>query len=362
MVTGRKGHRWMPALALLLGPAWVVTARAQIPKPVVGASEAPAPQAAGHTGVWLPVFQFRDGFWVNLHHFLYLQARFQQQLPVASGEPSPAERAPEDLSKAAPAERQAWQDAVDYYGKNFANYDLAFDSFLARVNDRLGELGTCPDLSGRTIASCNAGLSAELTAVLEEAAPIYRAHWWPQQDQANQVWIAATEPLVRQYGGKLAETLVRVYRAGWPTAPILVDVTDYAGPFGAYTSLDPFHVIVSSTDPRNQAPASFEAVFDQSSRSLALGIEQAIVDQCRRQTKPIPRDLWQALVFYTTGEVMESGSGGPPGYTASSNRDQSYITARGWQGYQRLLKRYWQPYLNGKADMQTAIAELVTAL
>jgi len=38
------------------------------------------------------------------------------------------------------------------------------------------------------------------------------------------------------------------------------------------------------------------------------------------------------------------------------------FTQRGWEEYVRLLKIYWQPYLDGKVNFEDAIAHLVSAV
>jgi hypothetical protein len=58
---------------------------------------------------------------------------------------------------------------------------------MIRIKDRLTDLETA-----RTLR--DSGLDATLVAALERATPIYRAHWWPQHDQANGAWIAAVPP------------------------------------------------------------------------------------------------------------------------------------------------------------------------
>jgi hypothetical protein len=35
---------------------------------------------------------------------------------------------------------------------------------------------------------------------------------------------------------------------------------------------------------------------------------------------------------------------------------------RGWDDYLKLLERFWQPYLDGKATFDDAIAHIVSAL
>ncbi|HEX2714818.1 MAG TPA: hypothetical protein VHM88_21740, partial [Candidatus Acidoferrales bacterium] len=208
------------ALLLLLGSAG--TARAQ------EASQAP-----------LPVFVFRSGFWINLHHFLYEQARLRKgrtsnsRQGEAPGPPASAEPASTDALT--PAEREAWTASLDFYGGDLAERDLLFNGDMVNINNRLAQMEGCPDLSGKKSRECASGLQQELIAALERAAPVYRSRWWPEQDRSNRAWVASVGPLVRQFGAGLAQQLASIYRAEWPFGQLRVDVVCYAGPFGAYT-------------------------------------------------------------------------------------------------------------------------------
>lgn len=323
---------------------------------------AAATQTPGEPPV--PVFEFHSGFWINLHHFLYQQARQQSQGTRATGKtaaPAKAQPAPE----LTPAEQAAWETARGYYAAQMAGRDLLFNRDLVLIKDRLAELEAEPDLS-------KSGMRPELVAALERAAPIYRTHWWPAHDKQNREWIAAVAPLVRQKGRRLAEGLAEVYRTEWPAARIRVDVAHDAGSAGAYTTLDPLRVTISSNNPDIQGRGAFEVLFHEASRALAGEVNEAIARECRRLGKPIPRELWHALLFYTTGEVVRralvapsgESSSLPPlvvdGYTPYAYRIGLYN--RGWQNYQRLLERYWQPYLDGRTDFDSALARLVSAL
>jgi hypothetical protein len=79
------------------------------------------------------------------------------------------------------------------------------------------------------------------------------------------------------------------------------------------------------------------------------------------------------LVFYTTGEVIRTvlTSGSPNrsdkrpsasgnGYNTYAFREGLY--QRGWKNYLELLQRFWQPYLDGKATFDDAIARMVSSL
>jgi len=210
-------------------------------------------------------------------------------------------------------------------------------------------------------------------AVLEQAAPIYRAQWWNEHDRRNREWIAGVAPLVERMGGPLSQDIARVYQSRWPHEPIPVDVVFYGGPFGAYTSLEPTHITVSSSDPRNQGMSAFEILFHESSHALATSVQDGITKACHARGIPIPRDLWHALLFYTTGELVRRAAvqgelraaGSAPSsavapYTPYAKRNGLY--SRGWQDYERVLEGYWQPYLDGKADFDHAISAVVAGL
>src|ERR1700685_3054665 len=81
----------------------------------------------------LPVFEFHSGFWVNLHHTLYQEAKFRTPQAVqpsssrqtAHGDdgqstPRPAlKTSPYASAPLTPDEQRAWNDALNYYATNY---------------------------------------------------------------------------------------------------------------------------------------------------------------------------------------------------------------------------------------------------
>jgi hypothetical protein len=205
--------------------------------------------------------------------------------------------------------------------------------------------------------------------VLEAAAKVYRVQWWPAHDGKNRGWIEAQAPRVREMGARLAEPLSNVYRTPWPAEPIRVDLVYYAGPFGSYTTLDPVHVMLSSADASNQGPSGFELLFYEGSHAIGGSVEDVIVRECHVRGIPIPRDLWHALLFYTTAKMIGPAEAAAPasavanassdGTAALSHKYAAGLTARGWQGYERVLEVYWQDYLDGKVDFDRALTAVV---
>jgi hypothetical protein len=336
----------------------------------------------------LPVFELHSGFWINLHHMLYYEAK-QRESPANATQKSNAvpqlklRTMGDPGASLNPAERQSWDSSVAYYAANYADKDLLFNTDLMLLKNQLEDFEDCDELSGKRKKTCDAGLPPKITQILETAAPIYRAHLWADQDRANRRWIARVAPLVEEQGVGISERLADIYQTKWPREKIRVDVTAYANWAGAYTTLDPLRVTISSTDSRNQGNEAFEVLFHEASHGIAEPVQQAIIRECRQRNKAIPRDLWHALIFYTTGEVIkpllndgprqpqgkqDSGISSPdpaPGiardtYIPYAVREGLY--ERGWKDYLELLTRFWQPYLDSKSTFDDAIARMVSAL
>ena len=324
----------------------------------------------------LPVFEFHSGFWVNLHQFLYYQARLREISPearsAAKNSGTTLKQPPVALN---PAEQKTWDQAIAYYRANYAGKDAQINLDLILLKNQLGDFEDCNELLGTKKKTCDAGLPGNIGVILEAAAPVYRAHWWPDQDRANRRWVARVAPLVREQGVGISQRLAEIYQSTWPKAKIRVEVCAYANAAGAFTTLDPLRVAISSTDARNQENNALSVLFEESSHGIAIPVEDAIARECRQREKPIPRDLWHALIFFTTSEVLIPLLQDPLA-THSADEDAAPETSksaivppeiweklkqRGWGEYNRLIEIYWQPYLDGKVRFEDAIAHLVSA-
>jgi hypothetical protein len=140
-----------------------------------------------------PGFRFTtERFWLALHHFLYVLGRAEAgsrdagRAPVA-GAPADAERG---LATLAAGEREAWREAVAFYAAGPSRRDALFDRGLVDTAVALAAVEG-PSLAG-------AAPDTELAAVLERAAPLYRAAWWPAHRAAGEARVAALEPLLAE--------------------------------------------------------------------------------------------------------------------------------------------------------------------
>lgn len=308
------------------------------------------------------IFEFHSGFWLNLHDFLYHQARIRAR--QLAGNPDKAVGTSPGMANVGgltPEQQRIWASVLDYYRNTWIKHDLLFDEEMVRIKDRLVESEAAADLK-------ESGLQPELVAALESAAPIYRAQWWAEQGRANQSWMEAVTPLVNRFGDTLIGQLTTAYRAEWPGRRIRVDVVKYASWAGAYTTIVPTHIVVSSTDPRTRGLAALETLFHEASHAMvgrSFGaISEVLAREGRAQNKAIPDDLWHALIFYTTGEIVRRtlAKNGVADYSPYAYHNGLYARVPAWQKYQHGFEQYWQSYLDGKTSFNDALAKLVSAL
>lgn len=295
--------------------------------PTLASAQEPAP------------FAFRSSFWLNLHHFLFeeavLEVRGKGRGTAAGWEP---------------AEREAWGKAVAFYRESLLERSLLFDEGMVTSKDALADLG-------EAAAPAGAGLEPAWAAVLAAAAPIYRHRLWPEHDAANRRLIARLEPLVRDHA-RLTGELSRLFRTPWPTEPMRVDVSAWAGSVGAYTTLRPTRLTVAADDARQEGNAALEVVFHEASHALVRPIHLALDAELAKQGRKLPNpDLWHAVLFYTTGEAMRREL---PGYTPYP--EAQGLWERAWPMYIAALREHWQPYLDGKASLEEAVSKLIAAV
>jgi hypothetical protein len=291
-------------------------------------------------------FEFHSGAWINLHHVLWGEA-----LRRSTPDHGRKDAVPEDVDAAVleGEDAQRWSAAIDVYVARFAGKDFTFDDEMAALNGRLSALEDAADVRG-------SGVAAEAAEALAAVMPIYRARWWPAHDRANRAWSEAVAAQLARHGEAMSRELARIYQAGWPAAPLRVDVVHYAGWSGAYTTLGPDHLTVASGDPRNQGVGALEIVLHEASHAVVAPLRDALDRELAARGKRA-RDLWHATLFFSVGDVVRRGV---PGYVPYADRLGLY--ARAWPAYRAALVRAWAPYLAGRATFADAVRALVAAL
>lgn len=302
------------------------------------------------------LFDFHSDLWINLHHFLYLEALSRK--PPKGPHPATMDKADvETLNSLSDGERAVWTHAVSYYADSMIQHDLLFDENMGRLKNQLEDAGDSRDLA-------NAGIPAELKTVLLQAAPIYRKYWWARHDAQNRQWIAHLKPLVAKYGETLKNSLVRIYEVPWPAYPVRVDATVYASQFGAYTTDEPTRPTISTTDPANQGFAALEIVFHETSHGMMDKVMDAMSEAERNVNAPKqPKAFhagtaWHAVLFYTAGDLVAEQI---PGYIPYADKNGLWV--RAWPDPDRsLIVQDWKPHMNGSVELQPALTKLVNDL
>jgi len=214
----------------------------------------------------LPVFELHSGFWINLHHTLYHEAR----LRTAAAAPDKSSKTsgpalhtePDAKPTLTPAEQREWTMPSPTTFSNYAKGPALFHE-LIQLKDQLGDFEIAMNSPAGSEKFCDAGLPAKLTQVLEAAAPS-TAHTLPDHDRANRRWIMRVAPLVREQAWAVERLATFTRRAG-RAKKIRVDVAGYANWTGAYTTADPLRVTISSLDSRNQGAEALEVLFHEGS-------------------------------------------------------------------------------------------------
>jgi hypothetical protein len=281
-------------------------------------------------------FEFHSGIWFNLHHTLY-----NQSVAKKSG------RLP-DLSVLFPPEVGVWNQALDFYGRSLVNHDL-LELSMTRLSQTVAGAGNTSDLQAP-------GLSKEMESILEAAAPIYKARWWPEHDKSNRDWIDSITPLVAAHEGAMRPALSAAYDTPWPKGPVRVEVSYFVAGNSAYTAIDPTLITVSSRSERNQGAGGLETLFHEEGHALVQKVFAEIAKEEKSQKKNLKnRDLWHALVFYTTAELLRKRLPALEPYAVKYG-----LWENSWPEILPLMEKDWKPFLDGKAKLKDAIKQLVS--
>jgi hypothetical protein len=284
-------------------------------------------------------FEFHSGFWVNLHHTLYNQASGKK-----------AGRTP-DLSELKPAETTAWNNALDYYERNLVQHDLLEFSMI-EIN---GALAVTGDAASLNTSENTSEVPKPLVQILEKAAPVYRAQWWTEHNRKNHEWIDQITPLIAQNEKTLRPALSHAYNTPWPEGRIRVEMSYYTTGKSAYTSLRPTIVTISSWSRRNEGPAGLETIFHEAGHGLIQNVTDEIgAAENRLGRKLSHQDLWHAVIFYTTGELVRRHLAALVPYATKYGMWES-----SWPNTLPVFEKDWKPFVDGKGDFRDSIGRIV---
>jgi hypothetical protein len=301
-------------------------------------------------GVDEQLFAFRSGFWVNLHHFLYVLGRARAGTPDSRR--LAVVKAPADvegLGSRSVDERAAWDESIHYYAGGLSTKDAVFDDDLIQITRKLA---AAPDDAD----PASLGIPPDLAATLKLAAPVYRAVWWPRHSRANTARRDDLQARIDRHGAAAVKRLTGLYQTTWPARPRVIDIAAYSNWAGAY-STDGGLIVVASTDEAIAGALGLETLLHESSHQWDEEIEGRLKAIAAKQGKPVPAGLSHAMIFYTSGEIVSELVPGHVPYA-----DKYGIWTRGANPrFKPLLDQYWRPYVRGAGTFEQAAAKLVEA-
>ncbi|MEO5894330.1 MAG: PQQ-binding-like beta-propeller repeat protein [Vicinamibacterales bacterium] len=289
-------------------------------------------------------FEFKSGFWVNLHHYLHALARAGGPLV----EPMP--------EAATTAEKDQWATGVQQYRERYGKRSLLFDEEMVKANVALGSVASESSLQGAAIAP-------EQRAILETVAPIYRKHLWKIHDDANRKFMSSVEPLLKQREKVIAERIARTFDTSWPSKPIRVELVHDAGPPGnAYTVSETATITVGADDPRHQGNAMLELLFHEASHVWDSVLMKDVSDAAKRLNVRAPRDLWHGLLFFNSGTIVSEALA-----AAGVSDYQMYMEKEGmfdrvYRGMREPMRTHWTAFLAGRISREIATERILRDL
>ena len=295
-----------------------------------------------------PIFRFEtDGFWLNLHHFLYVLGRAEAKIADAKREAvagAPADEAA-GLATLSEDERRVWREAVGFYAGDLSKRDAVFDGELVGVTNALRRAPA--EASASTVK-----IAPAVAAALDRAAPLYRRAWWPQHHEANRTWVQSMQDPLKRYGPQMLAYVTRVYQEPWVTGGYPVNLSAWSNWAGAYSTSGSL-LVVSSRSAGNQGLHGLEITFHEAMHQWDEEIDGRLMRIAKENNLKFNDLLSHAMIFYTTGEAMRSVL---PSHVPYAE------TAGIWKGrmgaFKPALDNHWRPYLEGTTTLDAALLAL----
>jgi len=310
----------------------------------------PASSAVAQSTAAAPIFRFEaDGFWLNLHHFLYVLSRAQAGMPDARR--SAVVRAPADqeegLKTLSEPDRQIWAEAVSFYAQGPGKQDMVFDQPLIAVTHAMR---VPPDTAAKAL-----NVDPALRATLERAAPIYRRVWWPRHQQANHDRVRDYARLLEQHGDKMRAYVTRAYQVSWPTEGFQINVSGYTNWAGAYSTAGDL-IVVASLDPDMTGSLGLESMFHEGLHRFDDAMMARLLRLSKEHQTPAPRQgIIHALIWYTGAEAVRSVIPDHIGYA-----ERLFMWRQKELGsFKAGLDAHWKPYLDGTGTLDAALVGLL---
>jgi len=298
------------------------------------------------------IFTFRAGFWLHLHHFLYVLGRAENNAPDRTRRAvadAPRDQS-EGLSRATSAQAAIWREAVQAYASGPSRLDAVFDRDLWQATAALSRVEEAASLDGVAVP-------AAMRDALERAASVYREVWWPAHGRRSRDFTDELDTWVRLDGAAILSIVTRVYGESWPAGGFPVNVSAYANWAGAYSTGDRL-LVIASRDPGLAGSLGLETVFHEAMHQWDEPMQARLAAAAARQrVARVPDGLSHALVFYTAGEAVRRVVTPHVPYA-----EANALWTRGpLANFKPALDTAWLPYLRTGTNRDAALDALLTA-
>jgi hypothetical protein len=303
---------------------------------------------AAQTGT--PIFRFEaDGFWLNLHHFLYVLGRAQNQTPDSQRRAVVNAPADQEAGLRGQSERwrQDWESAVRFYAEGLSKQDAVFDRDLVAVTNAM----RVPPAAAASALK----VDPALRTTLGRASAIYRAVWWPRHQQENNARVGEFARLLEQHGDAVRRYVTRAYQLQWPKGGYEINVSAYTNWAGAY-STDGDLIVIASLDEGTKGSLGLESMFHEAMHQW----DQPMLARLARlskehQTAPPRNGITHALIWYTAAEAVKRVIANHVGYAEGGGMWKQKQLGSFKPG----LDMHWKPYLDGKGTLDEALIGLL---
>jgi hypothetical protein len=303
---------------------------------------------AAQTGA--PIFRFEaDGFWLNLHHFLYVLGRAQNH--TADSQRSAVVNAPADqdagLKGLSESHRQSWDSAVRFYAGGLSKMDAVFDQQLIAVTNAMR---VPPNATASAL-----NIDPELRATLIRASQVYRLAFWPKHRGANHDRVRDYARQLDLHVNKVLAYITRAYQLEWPRGGHLVNLSGYTNWAGAYSTAGEL-IVVSSLDEQTTGSLGLESIFHEGMHQWDQPMLARLARLSKEHQTPPPREgITHALIWYTAAEAVKSQVRGHVGYAERLGMWKQKLNG----SFKAGLDTHWKPYLDGKGTLDEALIGLL---
>src|SRR5262249_39989486 len=139
---------------------------------------------------------------------------------------------------------------------------------------------------------------------------------------------------------------------------IRADASAYSSWAGAYTTVYPDRITVSTYDSDLSESGGLETLFHESLHTLDDSVRAALTAAAERHAKRLPPDFVHAVIFFTAGEVTRRELSD---YTPMAERLGIWQRG-GFPRYLPSLRAYWLPWIERRSTFAAAVDSLAAAL